>query len=348
MPYHYNALRLFADCRAVPPDPADIAYLASLEEKPEEILIILVELGAMEAAYDYALAHPAAWNTAGQGTAAVRDVFDYLVQHHADDKARHLARVTGMRKDKAGQCWTFCGLHGSQWWSMPIDMGHILARRADLFAFTLAQEVEDPRARFLTLMTMYYGVPQDSVDQFPHCTGYTRACVLAAMVQIAVDDEAARVSDLGLVPDEGTSDTTSFMYAVISEFARIAGDAGMAHKMAAQIKKPAAPLAAEVSEGLLALYQGKVAAAQAYPPKHDFPRPRYAGLVPESARTTVHRYPALNAAIAEMDRDMRRHSWRYYSATMSRDMLPSDEYRYGNRCLLDRGRFPYKVWPAGL
>lgn len=366
--YRYEDMRLFADCRAAPPDPADIAYLMSLKEKPDTILIILAELGAMEAAYDYALAHPAAWDPTGQGRAALRDLLDHLVQSHADDKARHLARFTGMLEEKMGRCWTSCGAHGRPWWVNPIDMAHVLAKRTDLFAFTLAQEVKDARARFMTLMTMYYAVPQDSVDQFPNCTGNTRACVLAAMARIATDYDAAIVTDLGFALYDGAPDATSFMYAVASEFARISGDKALADKMAAQIEKPDAhvvpegtqywgpsktigELAAEVSERLFILYRGKAEAEKFYPPLQNFPRRRYSGNLPESEIATVQRYPELTAAILEMHKDMRRHSWRYYSVLeVPRGFVlaPSQRSKYGNRCVLDRGRFPYEGWPDDL
>jgi len=359
LPYTYDSLHVFDDCRKEPARAEDIAYLAGLETSaPEEIMVILLELDATDAAYDYALSYPALWDIGGQGKATVHALFVRLVEQRADDKALKLATTTDMLEEKAGRCWSHCGYHGQPWWWAGVpNIAHPLAARADHFAFATMQKIKDPRARFLAWMTMYYAVPPDTADTFPNCSGNTRHCVLAEMTRMAetYQDVTERFPDPPPV--------RMFMHAVIGEFARVAGDQALAKRMTAEIRNPEAhavpegnfyhgkartigELAVEVSEILIRRWQGDVAAEKIYPPAARVSRKATVKTEPFFER----RHPALHAAIGEMYRDMRRHSWRFYSAGMVRryNGLAGDREKFGKRCILDYGLYPHAGWPENL
>lgn len=362
--YGYNDLRLFAECRGGQTSSAELVSLTALTDiNPGTVLIVLMELGATDAAYEYVLSHPIKGDPLDEWGAPLGDLFATLVEKRADEKARRLAQVTGLLDQKLGRCWTRCGRHGGPWWLSPVNVTAALAKRADLFAFSLVQEIKDSRAQFMSLMTIYHAIPENSIDQYPNCRGNTQACVRKAMAQMAEDYDGDGHRADGFASFDGVPDPKNLMYAVVSEFARITGDKALADKMAAQVKSPDAhvvpegnfytgsaktivQLAAEISERYLWEYRGKEVAEKIYPPKHNFPPVPYRSR-PKKEERFVYRYPDLSAAIRDMQQDMDQHSWRYYSATLKRDLFlhRSQLDRFENRCLLDRGRTPLKDWP---
>jgi|GEM_PF-6095269 len=328
---------LLSRCAKAENRGASAVYVTGLtDETPAARLSFLVALSAFDMAYGLVQKNKDLFkDPAARGS--VIALYEALFRAGDKDKVEKLVKQAGLAGDAAAKTSQTGFANKKQWWNIPVDMARVLPEKPDAFAWALAQSLQNVRARFVALKDMYLAVEDDKAAGFPSCALPAKTCALNEMAAIAKAEK-----------DEASQD---IMYGMLSELARLSGQADVQKEYLARIKnpkrtichydmcRPGTVIRQDTRSNIQALQakhaaQRAAAADNAYSRMARMMQPFY---VPEFEPAPANApHPKLFAALEKMNTTLNDTLWRYH-LTSTQSGYATEHFSKGGdtRCLLD-------------